>query len=1064
MILLCDSDGSLRATCALLRHDFFAFILGRVIRTQPLPDTSMTIGEFQEDAHTWASDIEFEEINSTNPFSSSNSPHSLSDCDFATACTFYTTFNPCFHSSEQADENGLLPPILDTGATHCLLPLRWLTPDQAAFAKRIHLKVASGTSVRALLYNNLIYCKTVSRPLISVGQLKAMLDVRFIWSDSSPLLVACSGGLKYILVESAVIHHLPVISSHEMTVILEALHDFTSTGTLWNAATWSQHLGRKLALFHWSSPTQRLPPDHAEFTDDPQVMFSSMACDPSLEETPLLPSLQIFPLPSSSSSSSYRSFPAASSDALPSSSVITFNLEDHDPPTEDEEMTGKEGANHSSKDRTVKDEAATSTRDDSKRGSDSHSSSQSHLCHEKVGDRKETRSDRTDENFATNGTATSGMDNAFAPRNSKDRKVRFASHTTSHITELESVQSSVDILLQHKLPKARQRTNVVTQDYTPRGRLFGGYTTRGEGVTMASYRFPEVVSAIHSIAATRPSGFADEPYLSAQLNSAMSLPIHKDKNNHSMTWLIALGDFTGGRLWIESPVGTHPPPLPRNSVEKKLRGEYLDTKHTWICFDPQLYHAVEPVTSGVRVSLALFTPKGWKRLRPNCIDELIDIGFCPPLPTLSTHPSLCDVASSSDTHVATTSTLSGSVLQGLPTSLGSGQSTLPIPSGSGPLTLPNSSSSLSSTLPTSATDSVNNLDLATLLFGPTPSEAYSFTEPQQEEMDEIHGWCISDLVSLPSAPLPSSDGMISPLDPHELEELSDHLRSGHATKSNLCRGCLQSEGPRKIHRSIRDIDKATHTLHIDIAGPFAPSDDGYSYFLVGALRLPGFPLLIDVRTLTSRTSTEVCDELEKMVAYLEALQTEGLPIGETSRIKRLHSDRAGEFTAPFFARFLGNHKSIHHSFTSGYDPQSNGTAERSVGLIKSLASRALATAELDSSYWSYAVRYASQSLLCHALQKKQRSLPFGTTVVAQVLGHRDVKFPASRSITGRLLYFDHLNDQVSYILCPPGDDSIDPLVHRAGLPAKLPPAVNIDELAGPDPLPSSFDKLARSIL
>ena len=611
---LCDSDGSLRATCALLRHDFCAFILGRVIRTQPLPDTSMTIGEFQEDAHAWASDIEFEEINSTNPFSSSNSPHSLSDCDFATACTFYTTFNPCFHSSEQADENGLLPPILDTGATHCLLPLRWLTPDQAAFAKRIHLKVASGTSVRALLYNNLIYCKTVSRPLISVGQLKAMLDVRFIWSDSSPLLVACSGGLKYILVESAVIHHLPVISSQEMTVILEALHDFTSTGTLWNAATWSQHLGRKLALFHWSSPTQRLPPDHAEFTDDPQVMFSSMACDPSLEETPLLPSLQIFPLPSSSSSSSYRSFPAASSDALPSSSVITFNLEDHDPPTEDEEMTGKEGANHSSKDRTVKDEAATSTRDDSKRGSDSHSSSQSHLCHEKVEDRKETRSDRTDENFATNGTATSGMDNAFAPRNSKDRKVRFASHTTSHITELESVQSSVDILLQHKLPKARQRTNVVTQDYTPRGRLFGGYTTRGEGVTMASYRFPEVVSAIHSIAATRPSGFADEPYLSAQLNSAMSLPIHKDKNNHSMTWLIALGDFTGGRLWIESPVGTHPPPLPRNSVEKKLRGEYLDTKHTWICFDPQLYHAVEPVTSGVRVSLALFTPKGLEEI------------------------------------------------------------------------------------------------------------------------------------------------------------------------------------------------------------------------------------------------------------------------------------------------------------------------------------------------------------------------------------------------------------------------------------------------------------------
>ena len=34
-------------------------------------------------------------------------------------------------------------------------------------------------------------------------------------------------------------------------------------------------------------------------------------------------------------------------------------------------------------------------------------------------------------------------------------------------------------------------------------------------------------------------------------------------------------------------------------------------------------------------------------------------------------------------------------------------------------------------------------------------------------------------------------------------------------------------------------------------------------------------------------------------------------------------------------------------------------------------------------------------------------------------------------------------------------------MHRAGLPAKRPLAVNIDELAGPDPLPSSFDKPLR---
>ena len=50
---------------------------------------------------------------------------------FYSACSFYTTYTPAFHSSEPTDEDGILPPILDTGATHCLLPLSWLTNEQS---------------------------------------------------------------------------------------------------------------------------------------------------------------------------------------------------------------------------------------------------------------------------------------------------------------------------------------------------------------------------------------------------------------------------------------------------------------------------------------------------------------------------------------------------------------------------------------------------------------------------------------------------------------------------------------------------------------------------------------------------------------------------------------------------------------------------------------------------------------------------------------------------------------------------------------------------------------------
>ena len=75
------------------------------------------------------------------------------------------------------------------------------------------------------------------------------------------------------------------------------------------------------------------------------------------------------------------------------------------------------------------------------------------------------------------------------------------------------VENAKKIVPQHSLPKARQRTNVSTKQYVPGGRLFGGLTTRGEGIANATFRYPDVVSAIHTLAATRPKGFTAEPYL-----------------------------------------------------------------------------------------------------------------------------------------------------------------------------------------------------------------------------------------------------------------------------------------------------------------------------------------------------------------------------------------------------------------------------------------------------------------------------------------------------------------------------------------------------------------------
>ena len=155
---------------------------------------------------------------------------------------------------------------------------------------------STGMTVRALLHENVIYCSTVSRPLVSVGQLKGMLDLRTMWGDSSPKITACSGGLRYILIEAAVFLTLPVITHQDLHALLGAIHDFTQTGTLYNAATWAKRLGRKLSLFHWSSPTCSLPQDHADFTEDPQVNFTSVCNSSSLRASDLPSTVQIVDL------------------------------------------------------------------------------------------------------------------------------------------------------------------------------------------------------------------------------------------------------------------------------------------------------------------------------------------------------------------------------------------------------------------------------------------------------------------------------------------------------------------------------------------------------------------------------------------------------------------------------------------------------------------------------------------------------------------------------------------------------------------------------------------------
>ena len=100
---------------------------------------------------------------------------------------------------------------------------KWMSKDVIEKAERIHLGVANGTRSRALLWNNIMFSLVTARPLISVGQLKAMLDLRLVWDDGPRILLFSSCGIKYVLIRARVFHGLLIVSEEELKALIAAV-------------------------------------------------------------------------------------------------------------------------------------------------------------------------------------------------------------------------------------------------------------------------------------------------------------------------------------------------------------------------------------------------------------------------------------------------------------------------------------------------------------------------------------------------------------------------------------------------------------------------------------------------------------------------------------------------------------------------------------------------------------------------------------------------------------------------------------------------------------------------
>ena len=87
---------------------------------------------------------------------------------------------------------------------------------------------------------------------------------------------------------------------------------------------------------------------------------------------------------------------------------------------------------------------------------------------------RRVRFEQANENDNCNGPTGSNAEDATTIREGSEMSI-----------EEMSEDEARNILLNHPLPKARQRTNIVSDDYIPEGRLFGAYATRGEGMILS---------------------------------------------------------------------------------------------------------------------------------------------------------------------------------------------------------------------------------------------------------------------------------------------------------------------------------------------------------------------------------------------------------------------------------------------------------------------------------------------------------------------------------------------------------------------------------------------------
>jgi len=198
---------------------------------------------------------------------------------------------------------------------------------------------------------------------------------------------------------------------------------------------------------------------------------------------------------------------------------------------------------------------------------------------------------------------------------------------------LSALQRALDLM---EVPINTTRTNVMPKGQTEiQGMLVGMFSfCFNFGITTATKQHPFLTKLL--IAAMR---VVDDkfPFTAIQLNKNYASRPHIDKHNLGCSYIVGLGDYEGGELWVHDDA-SHGEELITQTIDSDdhvsasypagstISGRLEDCKNKWAMFDGNKLHCTQPFT-GTRYSIIFFTSDQYKSAPAHVREELGAAGF-----------------------------------------------------------------------------------------------------------------------------------------------------------------------------------------------------------------------------------------------------------------------------------------------------------------------------------------------------------------------------------------------------------------------------------------------------